>query len=529
MNTAADVTDLNIVNHRLEQSEIRFRRLIEESAVAKCLFTGKDMIVEVANFKMLNAWGKDKSIIGKPLREAVPELIGQPFLDILDDIYLTGKTYEAVNEPAQLMRDGVLHTFYYDFTYKPVFDSDGKIYGIIDTAIDVTDEVIIRKKIEESEFRFRSMIENAPVAIGLTKGDDMIFEIINTPLLKMINKTADIIGKPMLDAIPELKNQPVLDIIYKVYNSGEPYVGIEVPIALLQNDVIEDRYFNISYTPMLEEGKIASILHVATDVTEQVKARKTIEEAQEKARLAIESADLGVYESNLITDEIRTSERFNSIWGIHNAKTRNDIVKSVHPEDLSIREKAHQESLKTGNLHYEARVVWSDNSIHWVRVKGKVIFSEEGMPTTLLGVIQDITEQMQFAEQLTKLVNERTQELHRSNEDLLHFAHVASHDLKEPTRKIKFFGNMLENEFKDNLSEKGLFYMGKIQNATDRMFSMIEGVLTYSALRASEQPIETIDLNEIVDNIEHDLEVLILNKNGKIKKTNCPLSKVQRF
>jgi hypothetical protein len=149
---------------------------------------------------------------------------------------------------------------------------------------------------------------------------------------------------------------------------------------------------------------------------------------------------------------------------------------------------------------------------------GRVLYDEAGSPLTLLGVIQDITEQKEFAEQLSKLVRERTAELNRSNEDLLQFAHVASHDLKEPVRKTMVFTNMLEDQYGALLPPEGRTYLKKIQNASERMFSMIEGVLAYSTLNSAELPIENVDLNEIMNSIESDLEVLIKQKNGVINR-----------
>ena len=75
--------------------------------------------------------------------------------------------------------------------------------------------------------------------------------------------------------------------------------------------------------------------------------------------------------------------------------------------------------LTTGNLHYEARIIWDDHSEHWVRVKGKVVRNEKGEPVTLLGVVQDINEQRLSAERLTELVEERTGELMQKHAALL--------------------------------------------------------------------------------------------------------------
>src|SRR5690606_30982211 len=108
-------------------------------------------------------------------------------------------------------------------------------------------------------------------------------------------------------------------------------------------------------------------------------------------------------------------------------------------------------------------------------------------------------------------------------EDLLQFAHVASHDLKEPVRKVKVFVSRLEDEFGEVLPQKAKNYVGKIQNATDRMFSMIEGVLAYSTLSSTDQPFAEIDLLETISNVKTDLEVLIHQKNATISVDRLPV------
>lgn len=122
-------------------------------------------------------------------------------------------------------------------------------------------------------------------------------------------------------------------------------------------------------------------------------------------------------------------------------------------------------------------------------------------------------------------VRERTQELRqlnialqKSNDDLQQFAHVASHDLKEPVRKIKTFSNRLVDEYGESIPGRGMEFLGKILHATDRIMAMIDGVLNYSTLNAAEQPVESIDLNETFDNIEADLEILIQQKNAEFKR-----------
>lgn len=525
LTTAVDVTEKVKAEQKRDELERRFRMLIEETSVATCLFTGEDMVVEIANDIMVEIWGKDRSIIGKPLGEGVPELKGQPFLDILAEVRRTGVPYVGYDMPADLVVGGKLQTFYFDFTYKPLYDSNGEIIGIMDTAVDVTEKVRNRRNLEESEARFRSLINAAPVAIGLFVGRDLVIEMPNQTFNDIVGK-GDVTGMTLREAMPELitEGQPFLQVLDDVYTTGKMFQTFGTMVKIVQKGVMTYNYYDFTYTPIFNsDGEVYAILDIAIDVTENTLALKRIEEAEEKTRLAIESADLGQYETNLATGEMKTSERFNEIWGTGKNLNRSELAEKIHPDDREIRLKAHETSLKTGYLEYETRLLHDDGNERWVKVKGKVIYDDNEQPVSLIGVVQDITEQKHFAEELTRQVRERTVELQRSNDDLLQFAHVASHDLKEPVRKIKIFSNMLENEIKKSVPEKAQLYLDKIQNSTDRMFSMVEGVLAYSAVTSSERPIDVIDLNEVMENIESDLEILIQKKGAVLQKDQLPV------
>jgi light-regulated signal transduction histidine kinase (bacteriophytochrome) len=129
----------------------------------------------------------------------------------------------------------------------------------------------------------------------------------------------------------------------------------------------------------------------------------------------------------------------------------------------------------------------------------------------------------ELSSELEAIVEKRTRELKRSNDDLQQFAHVASHDLREPVRKFRTFINRLKDEYGEHLPDKGKNYLNKMEQASERMSSMILGVLKYSGLNETEQEIVTVDLNEIIHHIEADLEVIIHQKNAVINKENIPV------
>ena len=131
--------------------------------------------------------------------------------------------------------------------------------------------------------------------------------------------------------------------------------------------------------------------------------------------------------------------------------------------------------------------------------------------------------------ELKEEVRRRTEELSKlnfslqqSNEDLRQFAHVASHDLKEPARKVKVFTGRLQDDPGTVFSDKARVYLEKIDSAAARMLSMIEGVLHYSTINAMEQATELVDLNEMIGHIESDLELPILQKNATLVYSRLP-------
>ena len=154
----------------IREKEHRIRSFIEQADVATALYTGKEMKVSMANDAMIRLWGKDASAIGKTLHEVLPELEGQPFHDLLQEVYETGKTYWGKEDAVDLMINDKLQTGYFNFTYKAMKDETGKIYGILNMATDVTEMVKSKQKLKESESRFRLMADLMPEKVATMDG-----------------------------------------------------------------------------------------------------------------------------------------------------------------------------------------------------------------------------------------------------------------------------------------------------------------------------------------------------------------------
>jgi signal transduction histidine kinase len=121
----------------------------------------------------------------------------------------------------------------------------------------------------------------APAAIAILSGPDLVYELANPEYLKLVGYR-DILGKPIRDALPELAGQRVFELLKSVLDEGEPYVGraFRVKMADEPGGPLRERYFNFVYQPFREiDGRITSVFVHAVDVTDQVVAVREAEDA----------------------------------------------------------------------------------------------------------------------------------------------------------------------------------------------------------------------------------------------------------
>jgi light-regulated signal transduction histidine kinase (bacteriophytochrome) len=196
----------------------------------------------------------------------------------------------------------------------------------------------------------------------------------------------------------------------------------------------------------------------------------------------------------------------------------------LHADDIKNYRDTWNNSVETGEpfqIEYRFKEA-ATGHYRWHLGKALPIRDRENRITKWFGTCTDIHDQKTFAGQLENLVAERTRALQRSNEDLQQFAHVASHDLKEPVRKIRTFSGRMKEEFAALLPEKASLYLTKIEKGADRMYDMIDGVLLYSSMEAMEQTSEEVDINDLMENIQADLEVVIVEKEAVITIEQIP-------
>lgn len=552
--TCVETTDVVIERKKIEQSQKELLQLFEESAVAVATISkDDDLVFEFANsFYGVLVGRKPEEITGRPLLDALPEIKGQGFDQLLKQVIRTSQPYIASEVAVDIRRSGKMEKIYVDLTYQPRMERE-TICGVLVIATDVTNQVRARKKIEESEARFRNMVHQAPIAITLTRGMDVVIESINAPMLRFMNKvtTEEVLGKKMLEVLPELEGQPALQTVLNVQKTGVPFRGDEQPVDLLVDGQLKRFYFNFSYTPIIEDGRPVSVLHLAIDVTEQVAARQELEEkkqqlqrALEQVRLSKEAAELGTFDMDLVSGTLHWDDRCRTLFGISHQNPvtyEKDFAGGLHPDDrdriLNVIEGLFVKSISNGDYDVEYRTIGAeDGIIRWVRAKGKVYFNDQDKPVRFIGSVLDITDKVTAIQKIEKLVEERTKELaeanqtlqninnelQRSNQNLFEFAYAASHDLKEPIRKIHFFSNSLKAKIREKITDEERIYFEKLESASNRMNSLIDDLLQYSQVSMQERKNEQVNLDELLQHVLSDLELEIVEKKAKISSSHLP-------
>ncbi len=385
--------------------EEKFRNTVKQAPVGITILRGYDMMVEMANETYLQLVGKtEESFVGRSLYDSLPE-VKEAVEPLLNGVLKTGIPYYGNEFEVPIQRFGRTDTTYFNFAYQPLREQDGAITGIIVVANEVTAQVLSKKKLQESENALKNIIDRSPFSMVIFRGQDWIIETPNQELLKNIWKRElhEVEGKKLMDVFPELEGQSFPKLIRQVFDTGKKYEETEaLAIIDIGGGVKKNFYLDFQYAPLIDtSGKVSGVMASVNDVTEKVEARNKINDAERSLRLAVEAADMGTFDWNFGEDVFSSSPRLKEIFGFagNSNTTHQELINALHPDDKSIRDKAVEESIEKGNLSYEVRIIWPDQSIHWVSVYGKIIFTDD-KTHRMYGTVIDITDQQKATDEL---------------------------------------------------------------------------------------------------------------------------------
>lgn len=531
------------------QTEQRLRSVIDSAPFPIALYLGREMRVAYANRSLMDVWGKGYDVIGKTYYEALPELKSQGVYELLDGVFTSGKAYSVRNQRIDLEVAGIMQTSYFNYSFTPLFDSKGKVYGVLNTAADVTDSNAARQQLEESELFAKSIIENSPVAKLVLIGENMTIKTANSNMLEMLGRDRSIIGLPFADALPELANSPLIYRMRHVLASGETFVEPEGRIDIVKFGKPYTGYYNFIYKALPNtSGDIYGIIITATDVTDLILTRKRIEETQAALQGAIELAELATWSYRFNDGIVNFSQRLRQWHGMEQdtVVTFDGLLHHIPEPDRtrmrgSFRSLQEPGAMRTYDEEYPVRNLQT-GATHIVHMQGRLTLDDHGKPVKWSGAANDVTRQRKAQLALEQLVQLRTEELAasneelqtaneelaevnvsliHSNEELAQYAYVASHDLQEPLRKIRLFSGMLLEKLGQDAETAPL--VSRIGQSATRMHQLIRDLLEFSRLLKSDELMSLVNLNQIVEAVCNDFELSIREKATEIETGELPV------
>ena len=493
--------------------------------------------------------GKHTNAPGQRGEECWPE-IWPVIKPMIDQVMQGGEAIWSEDQLIPIFRNGQIEDVYWTFGYSRVNDEAGEPGGVLVICNETTSKVkslriieeiaekqtVLNKKLtaanlmmkaannkleeqnndlaishentrksvfelSKSEGRFRSIIRQAPVAIAIFKGPAFIIEEFNDSVLEYWGRTADQVrNKPLFEALPEAAGQGFEELLGNVYETGERFVAVEMPVTLLRNGRLELTLINFIYDPIMDNnGKIEGIIVVCSEVTELVNANKALELAYEQARLSKEAAKLGTFDMDPVKGTMLWDERCLTLFGIShsNAVTyERDFINNLHPDDRerikTVVKNVLIKSVGNGNYDVEYRTIGAENKkLRWVRAKGKAYFDTLDKPTRFIGSVLDITEQKKDEQ--------------RKND----FIGMVSHELKTPITSLMAIVQMVQIRVKQSKTDeiKGLLDRGDKQ--LRKMTTLINSFLNVSHLESGKLALnqQQFNLDELIKEIADEVSL----------------------
>jgi PAS domain S-box-containing protein len=248
-----------------------------------------------------------------------------------------------------------------------------------------------------------------------------------------------------------------------------------------------------SYEPMIVVSHL--------DISERKIAEKKLVDSESRLKEAQDIARVGNFELDMLNyTEVWSDEMF-KILGIvpHEVTPSMGLFLSfIHPEDKDFLQKGFSECMRTlQGLPFDFRFIRKDGSIRYGYTQAVFELSKDQKPLRLFGILQDVTDKKLAEIERTKIFNE----LQLRNSELEQFAYVASHDLQEPLRMITSFMNLLEKKYSALLDEKGKQYIDFAVDGAKRMREIILDLLNFSRVGKTEDELEKVDFNHLMNEI----------------------------
>ena len=408
-----------------------------------------------------------------------------------------------------------------------VITKSGKIKWLSWTAIPISEEAVIfaiakditeKKQMELERENILESISDCFYALD----NEFNFNYINKPAQILLKRNAEeLVGQNIFEIYPYLKVGLFYDNFQKALLEKEP-----IHFEFQSKD--SSHWYEESFYPTTEGISI-----FFRSINERKKHEQEIIEANERYDLVGKATNDIIWDWNINTGEVfRTGDGLlNLIDTENNPNTgNNEFWKSrIHPEDLVVESARMKKLLEDPNKFQwtsSFRFLKPDNNYAYVYEKGFVTRDEQKKAIRMIGATRDISQQKEseiMLKDLNDKLKTRAEELAKSNVELERFAYVASHDLQEPLRMVASFLLLLQKKYESQLDENANKYIHLAVDGANRMKRLINDLLQFSRITSSPIALQSINTNEILDELQELFKLKLQACNGRILVEYLPI------
>jgi PAS domain S-box-containing protein len=419
-----------------------------------------------------------------------------------------------------------------------ILDENGIPIKMTGTTQDVTQQKEYEHKLQENQNFIQKIADATPSIIASYNVNTGQYVFINAGFQKLLGYPAEIAMERGVQFLMELIHPDDLDTLIK-QNTKALEAANDVHNED-NNDVIEFvyrmkhkngtyRWFH-TYGTIFDRnnaGKVEHLLNISLDITEQIESTQKIIDQEHFIEHIAEASPTILYLFDVPLNSIVYINHeiyYVSGYTTEEITEAGSIITTMlyHPDDYPLLPERKESNKKfqhqNSMMQYECRMKSKDGEWKWLLIR-EVIFKsdEEGKPLQILGAALDISKR----KEMEKSILQNAYQLEQSNLSLEEFAYVASHDLKEPLRKISTFGDRLVATQLERLTDDGKIYLKKIVDASQRMQTMINDLLSVSMISGN-KAFQTYSLQVILEEVKQALEYKIEQQNAVIEGKDLP-------